>query len=183
MTTSMTRSRRAEGPRHTHSPIRPKIIAISPNANLNGTKRRYDQSDLEIDHLITKKPRFTTNISVEIPAPRLDARLKPAAPTKTTGPIPHHPPNPSRAATSTTAAKLTSATSPKPARTKHQEKVANGLKHELNRLQPSLPQGADIKTQGRKLRSQEQSRFKSELSTYFPEYDEVIGNEPKEERK
>ncbi|SZF02002.1 unnamed protein product [Blumeria hordei] len=32
----------------------------------------------------------------------------------------------------------------------------------------------------RKLRSQESSRFKSQLSTYFPEYDEVVGNKPRE---
>lgn len=36
--------------------------------------------------------------------------------------------------------------------------------------------------QGRKLRSQEGVRYKSELSAYFPEYDEVIGNIPKEQR-
>ncbi|KAF3764487.1 hypothetical protein M406DRAFT_356570, partial [Cryphonectria parasitica EP155] len=36
------------------------------------------------------------------------------------------------------------------------------------------------KAQGRKLRSQEGVRYKSELSAYFPEYDEVIGNIPKE---
>ncbi|ROV88808.1 hypothetical protein VSDG_08976 [Cytospora chrysosperma] len=35
-------------------------------------------------------------------------------------------------------------------------------------------------SQGRKLRSQEGVRFKSELSAYFPEYDEVIGNISKE---
>ncbi|KAJ3484871.1 hypothetical protein NLG97_g6948 [Lecanicillium saksenae] len=34
---------------------------------------------------------------------------------------------------------------------------------------------------GRKLRSQEATRFKSDLSAYFPDYDEVIGNEPKEQ--
>ncbi|KAJ8104876.1 hypothetical protein ONZ43_g7649 [Nemania bipapillata] len=34
---------------------------------------------------------------------------------------------------------------------------------------------------GRKLRSQEATRFKSELAAYFPEYDEVIGNDPKEQ--
>ncbi|KAM7219189.1 Something about silencing, SAS, complex subunit 4 domain containing protein [Rhypophila decipiens] len=176
MTTSMTRSRRAEGPRHpTHSPIRSKIIAISPNANLNGaTKRGYDQIDHEINHIVTKRPKFTTSIAVEIPAPRLDARHKPV----TTKPTSHtHHQNPSRA-TQPAATKATPPSEPKPARTKHQEKVANGLKHELNRLQSSLP--ADVKSEGRKLRSQEQSRFKSELSTYFPDYDEVIGNEPEE---
>ncbi|KAH8906064.1 hypothetical protein BR93DRAFT_928667 [Coniochaeta sp. PMI_546] len=61
--------------------------------------------------------------------------------------------------------------------TKHKEKVANGLKHELDRLQPTE---AVPKEQGRKLRSQEATRFKSELSAYFPDYDEVIGNDPKE---
>ncbi|KOS21647.1 hypothetical protein ESCO_005110 [Escovopsis weberi] len=62
--------------------------------------------------------------------------------------------------------------------TKHQAKVINGIRHELDRLQ-SKP--IDTKEQGRKLRSQEATRFKSELSAYFPDYDEVIGNEPKEE--
>lgn len=60
---------------------------------------------------------------------------------------------------------------PAPAR----EKVG---KYELNKLQPNL---VDTKSQGRKLRSQEAIRFKSELSAYFSEYDEVIGNEPKKE--
>ncbi|CAI4219318.1 unnamed protein product [Parascedosporium putredinis] len=58
-----------------------------------------------------------------------------------------------------------------------QEKVRNGIQHELDRLQPA---SADAKPEGRKLRSQETIRFKSELSTYFPEYDEVIGNDPKQ---
>lgn len=64
--------------------------------------------------------------------------------------------------------------------TKSQEKVRNGIQHELDRLQPA---SADAKPEGRKLRSQETIRFKSELSTYFPEYDEVIGNDPKQSRK
>lgn len=67
------------------------------------------------------------------------------------------------------------------AKTIHQKKIANGLQHELDRLQP---RPTDInKDEKRKLRSQEGTRFKSELSAYFPEYDEVIGNEPKETRK
>lgn len=63
----------------------------------------------------------------------------------------------------------------------HRKKVVNGLKHELDRLQPAP---ADKETQGRrKLRSQEATRFKSELSAYFPDYDEIIGNDPKEQRE
>ncbi|PQE20199.1 IQ calmodulin-binding domain-containing protein [Rutstroemia sp. NJR-2017a BBW] len=65
-----------------------------------------------------------------------------------------------------------------PQPTKHQSKVANGIKHELNRLQVK---GVDIKDEKRKLRSQEGTKFKSDLSQYFPEYDEVVGNVPKEE--
>lgn len=66
--------------------------------------------------------------------------------------------------------------------TKHNQKVVNGIKHELDRLQPSSADMANINSQGRKLRSQEGVRYKSELSAYFPEYDEVIGNIPKEYR-
>ncbi|KUJ24345.1 uncharacterized protein LY89DRAFT_604932 [Mollisia scopiformis] len=65
----------------------------------------------------------------------------------------------------------------------HHEKVVNGIKHELDRLQPSAADLKDVKDDKRKLRSQEGTRFKSELSAYFPEYDEIIGNEPKEERR
>lgn len=67
--------------------------------------------------------------------------------------------------------------------TKHQAKVINGIKHELDRLQPQQGDVSASKEGGRKLRSQESSRYKSELAAYFPEYDEVIGNEEKEERK
>lgn len=67
--------------------------------------------------------------------------------------------------------------------TKHQAKVINGIKHELALLQPQQDDVNASKEGGRKLRSQEASRYKSELSAYFPEYDEVIGNEEKEERK
>lgn len=63
----------------------------------------------------------------------------------------------------------------------HHEKVVNGIRHELDRLQPNA---ADLKKdEKRKLRSQEDQWFKSELSAYLPEYDVVIGNIPKEESK
>lgn len=32
------------------------------------------------------------------------------------------------------------------------------------------------------MRSQEATRFKSDLAAYFPDYDEVIGNDPKPDR-
>ncbi|KAK8075208.1 hypothetical protein PG997_009871 [Apiospora hydei] len=53
----------------------------------------------------------------------------------------------------------------------------------INRLQPNATDVAQQPKEqgGRKLRSQEQTRFKSELSAYFPDYDEVIGNDPKEQ--
>jgi hypothetical protein len=69
---------------------------------------------------------------------------------------------------------------PPPKPINHHQKVINGIKHELARLQPN---SANLKAEKRKLRSQEDTRFKSKLSTYFPEYNEVIGNEPKEYRK
>jgi hypothetical protein len=67
--------------------------------------------------------------------------------------------------------------------TNHREKVVNGIKHELYRLQDRLSQPIPSKDEKRKLRSQEGTRFKSELLLYFPEYDEVIGNDPKEHRE
>lgn len=71
--------------------------------------------------------------------------------------------------------------------TKHHDKVVNGIRHELDRLQPvggdGLNTGELLRQGKRKLRSQAATKFKSELSAYFPEYDEVIGNELKEKRK
>lgn len=76
--------------------------------------------------------------------------------------------------------------------TKEKEKAANGFKNqELKALQVSTADAEAVvaaatrgaREGGRKLRSQEATRFKSELAAYFPDYDEVIGNEPKEERE
>lgn len=76
------------------------------------------------------------------------------------------------------------ATVVEPGLKRHKEKAINGIKHELDRLQPSATDtNSATERPGRKLRSQEATRFKSELSAYFPDYDEVIGNDPKEQRK
>ncbi|KJR83140.1 uncharacterized protein SPSK_03989 [Sporothrix schenckii 1099-18] len=67
------------------------------------------------------------------------------------------------------------------------EKAVNGFKQELKALQVSTAEAEAVaatrgpREGGRKLRSQEATRFKSDLAAYFPDYDEVIGNEPKEE--
>ncbi|KAL1892661.1 hypothetical protein Sste5346_006947 [Sporothrix stenoceras] len=80
------------------------------------------------------------------------------------------------------------ATTAKPS--KEKEKAVNGFKNqELKALQISTAEAEAVAAAatrgahegGRKLRSQEATRFKSELAAYFPDYDEVIGNEPKEE--
>ncbi|KAK0731480.1 something about silencing, SAS, complex subunit 4-domain-containing protein [Lasiosphaeris hirsuta] len=214
MTTSMTRSRRAEGLHPSHPNTRhPSALANAKAqnnqnfaANLHRAKRPLDASARDFDSIHPpKKARFTTGIAVEIPArppsfhsrttrePAIDAKPSQqqhhppppqastaAKPTIATG---HNAPKPSsRNAPPTTArSNVAPATAPQQQQsvlTRHKEKVVNGLKHELHRLQPGP---VDTKEQGRKLRSQEATRFKSELSAYFPDYDEVIGNEPKEQ--
>ena len=147
----------------------------------------------ECDPVPPKKARF--EFAVEIPArpsfrqsTSIESRdAKPPTPAPNPKPAvtvtaPPKPPNASRAPPTTTTAKPSTTTTKQPSGlTRHQEKVVNGLKHELSRLNPNA---ADtIKEGGRKLRSQEGTRFKSELAVYFPEYDEVIGNYPKEQRK
>ncbi|KAK3336056.1 something about silencing, SAS, complex subunit 4-domain-containing protein [Cercophora scortea] len=223
MTTSVTRSRRAEGLRHPHpdpNAHHPQLTATTrlqnnQNFALNShrTKRHLETSGAnDFDH-VPKKTRFTTGIAVEIPSrpssfhsrnarETCDAKSQQPVPAKPVATGPNRPdptPTPPTTTTTTTSAAArstgtststgtrattntaaTTATSTQvPAGlTKHKEKVVNGLKHELNRLQP-IP--VEVKDQGRKLRSQEASRFKSELSAYFPDYDEVIGNDPKEQ--
>lgn len=166
-------------------------------------KRLHDATNLRYDLQSPKK----TKITVEIPSrTQYQARLfpgsvesrqqqhkhRPAGAHQQTPTKPHDQhcqPAPARSPTKIapvpTPEPPTTTTTPDDkasALTKHQEKVVNGIKHELDRLQPSSADMAASNSQGRKLRSQEGVRFKSELSAYFPEYDEVIGNIPKEYR-
>ncbi|KAI2638557.1 hypothetical protein GGS21DRAFT_488649 [Xylaria nigripes] len=138
------------------------------------------------------KPEWPSPIAT-IPLPPVPLSASVAA--ATTAPPTHQPATTTTTATATVTATVnttkvttkpanttkTTATSKEHGLTRHREKVINGIRHELDRLQPS---SADTSTatgpSGRKLRSQEATRFKSELSAYFPEYDEVIGNDPKE---
>ncbi|KAI0431539.1 hypothetical protein F5Y09DRAFT_186637 [Xylaria sp. FL1042] len=119
-----------------------------------------------------------------IPTPATAAAAAPIPTTVAPRQPPRSPPPPPTTATTTTT---TTTTTTAPAKehglTRHQEKVINGIRHELDRLQPSTADTSSATTgpPGRKLRSQEATRFKSELSAYFPEYDEVIGNDPKEQ--
>lgn len=192
------------------SPQQPQLVATAKAAqqanaqafatNHQRTKRKLDDPTRECDARQLKKARFITGIAVEIPA-RASFQSKVAADTRnppTTRPQPQQPKPARSAAIAAPTASRRKTTPPRPATTavakkaapaptagsktqdgltKHKEKVANGLKHELNRLQVG---SAVIKDQGRKLRSQETTRFKSDLSAYFPDYDEVIGNDPKE---
>ncbi|KAI1123896.1 hypothetical protein F5Y10DRAFT_250947 [Nemania abortiva] len=132
----------------------------------------------------------TTNPLPSVPLP---TRAPPATtdpPPPQSRPPPPLPPRTTTTATTSTTTTTTTTTTITPTTatgkehglTRHQEKVINGIRHELDRLQPSV---ADTDSAagppGRKLRSQEATRFKSELAAYFPEYDEVIGNDPKEQ--
>jgi hypothetical protein len=196
----VTRSRRADTSQISHSSIvnarRLLVNAKDQAFHITGSspprKRPAPQPDL--DNIVSKKAKFTTGIAVEIPArpsfhPRLsreptDAKPAPSPPTpKSAAPAPNPTTRRAGPLAKEDAGRESTTTSARQrlTRTKNQNKVANGLKHELNRLQPNVE---DItKPEGRKLRSQEVTRFKSELSAYFPEYDEVIGNDPKETRK
>jgi len=138
-------------------------------SNTNRRKRPRDAADHDQDAISAKKARVTIEIEsrpqaqlkkrslVIAPDAKPDIVLQRSAPTKPT----------------------TNAAAKARVPTKYAEKVANGFKHELDRLQPSKTISKDEK---RTLRSQEGTRFKSELSAYFPDYDVVIGNEPEETR-
>lgn len=143
-------------------------------------KRATDAIDRGLDDFNPKKTRIAVEIRAK-PQPRSnDAISRPQPPLTPVPALVAKPPVPN-------ATPPPTATLPPdhdPNITKHQAKVINGIKHELDRLQPQpQAQVSGTKEQGRKLRSQEATRFKSELSAYFPDYDEVIGNDPKEQRK
>ncbi len=150
---------------------------ILQQANSPRPKRPFDPSGRDFEVISRKKTRLTVEIVSKPPG--LTPKRASAAVRS-----PPSPPQPAAARPNRIAAAAVVRRSPSPllspALTKHREKVINGIRHELDRLQPS---SADTRAQGRKLRSQEASRFKSELSAYFPDYDEIIGNDPKEQRE
>jgi type IV secretory pathway VirB10-like protein len=186
---SVTRSsRRAEAPHqhHPHHHLTPPagVFAHAQGGGGGGrNKRALDTHDRDFDAIKPKRTRLTVEILAKGSHGLRDADIdnnkappptrKPAATPTVASATPIPPPPTTDNATSKPKQEQTL--------TKHQSKVINGIKHELDRLQPQ-PSDTNTQEQGRKLRSQEATRFKSELSAYFPEYDEVIGNEPKEQR-
>jgi Something about silencing, SAS, complex subunit 4 len=184
MASPLTRSsRRSEG-LTTRSSTR-NNVAITPagshnkpqQPNIGRKKRPRDPADHEDVSITAKKARISIEITSQPKAqPKtrslvINAKAD-AAPRRSASPPKHAKPK---------APPQAEPPLPPPQKpTNHHQKVVNGIKHELDRLQPS---SADLKAEKRKLRSQEGTRFKSELSAYFPEYDEVIGNEPKEDRE
>ncbi|KAI1459482.1 something about silencing, SAS, complex subunit 4-domain-containing protein [Annulohypoxylon moriforme] len=162
-------------------------------------KRPLDTIANNYDSHKAKRARIT----VEILARPIPSTSPPK--TITVRPQPQQPPNPTTTTTTTTNEHTTTptavattqkshtlppvrqkdsktATTTEPPLKKHKAKAINGIKHELDRLQPSAADTSSARERpGRKLRSQEATRFKSELSAYFPDYDEVIGNDPKEQ--
>lgn len=151
-------------------------------------KRPLDPIVNNYDPSKTKRTRITVEI-VSRPAP-------PAGPLKSITVKPQQlptnessvastnsPPSPPLSVPPTRQKPSKTATAAESSIKKHKEKEINGIKHELDRLQPNAADtNSATEPSGRKLRSQEATRFKSELSAYFPDYDEVIGNDPKEQR-
>ncbi|KAG9229542.1 something about silencing, SAS, complex subunit 4-domain-containing protein [Amylocarpus encephaloides] len=181
-------SRRPEGlTLRTRSSARSNV-AVVPQSNAShhhqsniGRKKRLRDSikDAELGFPQVKKTKITLEIKTR---PQLKPNTRSLVIEKEDGdtrpergPYPA-PPTLNETATQTGEEGQTPRTVRKSAA--HQQKVANGIRHELDRLQPKA---ADLKDEKRKLRSQEGARFKSELSLYFLEYDEVIGNAPKED--
>lgn len=152
-----------------------------PQSNIGRKKRHRDSLDDE-KHSISPK---RVKIAIEIDAfPKSQPKTRPVIIQADPNDVPPKRSAAAAPATVKTATKQTPTESLPRKPTNHHEKVVNGIKHELDRLQDRLqPRKPDLKDEKRKLRSQEGTRFKSELSLYFPEYDEVIGNEPKEDRK
>src|ERR1700710_2810188 len=136
-------------------------------SNIGRKKRPRESNDSEEQAIGKKKARIAVEILSQ-PKPLAKTRSLVIKPNANSGVVTQRsaspPPKQSAKATHTEA--------PLPPRktTNHHEKVVNGIKHELDRLGPHK---VDLKDEKRKLRSQEGTRFKSELSAYFPEYDEV----------
>ncbi|KAI9744403.1 MAG: hypothetical protein M1818_001932 [Claussenomyces sp. TS43310] len=171
MASPSTRSlRRAEGLR-----LDPSRRRDGPNTTCNGQiqsntgrrKRAREITEKE-DHAQPKRTRITLNGDSR-PKEKAKRRSRVVInPDATSDVSPQRSTHPTTQVNHAAAARTS---------TKHAEKFGAGIKHELDRLQPSHE---DKKNEKRKLRSQEGTRFKSDLSLYFPDYDVVIGNEPEE---
>jgi hypothetical protein len=173
MATSTIRSSRRAKPDGADTIVYQNKASQSPKQlTISRPKRSRRSSETDQDSIIAKRARTTNNVE-----PRVKAQIK-----NQPGVIKSNATSdvfPQRSTQNTAAVPQSNgATARQPP--KHTEKAINGIKHELERLQPAA---ADIKDDKRKLRSQEGTRFKSELSAYFPDYDVVIGNETEETRE
>ncbi|TLS22794.1 uncharacterized protein PpBr36_05577 [Pyricularia pennisetigena] len=105
---------------------------------------------------------------------------KPPTRVRPRPPLPPPPPSPSVPyTTDTSQPPQVTAVSNNIESSKPTARARNAVSRELGSLhvKPSETKA----TEGRKLRSQENTRLKSDLSAYFPDYDEVIGNDPRQE--
>lgn len=186
---SLRSSRRSEGhtPRSStrnHVATHPKIDSPHTTqqlSNIGRKKRPRESTDSEEQNDRRKKPKIAVDIvSSTKPVPKTRSFV--INKSNANSDVAHQR---STAAGLKTAKTTQTGPQPPPQKTTiHQEKVGKGIRHELDKLHDRLaPSQDELKDEKRKLRSQEGTRFKSELSAYFPEYDEVIGNDPKEDRK
>lgn len=148
------------------------VVDAKPPKKTLKRPRRLSEAE-QHDHFGLKKSRFAT-IEVDTRPRAQPRKLAVAKPTKTPTA------KPETATQRQTRNKEEDTTEETRVLPKYAEKASNGIKHELERLQPD---GKDTKSETRKLRSQEGTRFKSELASYFPDYDVVIGNEAAEETR
>lgn len=127
----------------------------------------------------------TTNRSSPRPPATSPATAKRSATSTNSAPPtstqPHHAPPPPRLPIPKGNNNTPEGKPAKP-RLKHKDRGLSTVKHELHKLEPESTTAAQ-KGEARKLRSHETPRFKSDLSAYFPDYDEIIGNNPKETRQ
>lgn len=170
----MTRSSaKPEAQQNTTSPPITRYEAPNTRKKRLRDSLELEHADQNIDH-----KKLKTTIHVEQVLPPLSTQLHNKHDQADTNTVTckdafRSPPPPTGASAPTTL--------PSRPHTVHQEKVAAGLKHELDRLQPAASD-RNTSDDKRKLRSQESSRYKSELSLYFPDYDFVIGNDQEERR-
>lgn len=190
LTVSRTQARKIAGTRNLFS-------SRQNNHDTTRPRRRRDPSEGDNDNLVAKRAKLTpgiatlsaifandtantidkTGTSATSKAGSAPVSPKPAIATKV--PASHRAPRPKAKRPKPARATTKQQQRQRPTPTTSRSKVVKGLMHELVNLKPNE---ADTIVQGRKLRSQEVVRYKSELSSYFPEYDEIIGNDPKETR-
>lgn len=158
-----------------NSSLQPRTTAQPPSAALSHPPTRSVPSGDAATAIFRPSTTTSTPTTTAIPGEKASTRVRPRPPL----PLPPLEPPGSYIKENPPPLPQVIAVSNNIESSKSASRARNAVSRELGNLQVESSESKT--TEGRKLRSQENTRLKSDLSAYFPDYDEVIGNDPRQE--